>query len=122
MEISVFEGGSRANDQVNKLEHSLVESELGCKPENYLTLDKEINEKYGKVKEDIINFVCLGNAGVDSKKLEEIYRRLKRGEISAAKIEKIVGPNNPSIDYLCRSTVKQLKRQKLDWLSRKFQM
>lgn len=75
---------------------------MSNRPEKYVTLDVEISEKYGKVKEDIINFVCLSNSGVDSDQLQEVYKKLKRGEISAAKVSQMIGPNNASIDYLSR--------------------
>jgi len=63
-------------------------------------LGKTIHEKFGKVKEDIIDFVSLGAPGLNSHQLRDLCRQAKNNTLNLSDLRKFVRPAAPSINFL----------------------
>lgn len=65
-----------AAQQIAKLEYPLLRvdsTESGGLRKK--TIEKSISTRYGKLKNDIIEFACMGEPGLDSHQLQDLYRK-----------------------------------------------
>ena len=77
-----------------------IEEPTKKKESNLETIEKYTNDRYGKLKSDIIDFTSMGDAGLSFNEVQDLYRKCSRGEMDVKDLANHFKQLQPNEDLL----------------------